>query len=208
MGLFSRFKKSPRSAWSSAEFWDWFQSPAGLRTVEAAAAAVPSAESQKALQDAVQRVNPGLTWGLAPKGDDGSPGEFEIGAGGVRDLIPTVRSLVASAPTIEGWSIVAFKQPVEDFSLKLGPTGDEIDSQALRVSATPLKDGRVDVEVFVPVPAGCPQQTIAELGFIFLDHTLGEYAVMTRLAEISFDSILVAPPSAIPLSEFAGKLVG
>lgn len=39
-----------------------------------------------------------------------------------------------------------------------------------------------------------------------VDHILGEYAVMTRIGDLKFQSILVAPPGVIPLSEFASEL--
>jgi hypothetical protein len=152
----------------------------------------------------VKQVNSDLVWGMGVGADQIR--SFEVSAGGIRKNIPAVQAFVSAAPQIDGWRIVAFKQPSSDFSVKLVASGESIDAKTVQVAPSPNREGLIDLKVHVPTPAGCPPNTVAELGFIFLDHILGEYIVMTRLGELSFESSLVAPPGVITLSEFAAQL--
>jgi hypothetical protein len=203
MGWLSKFKKGVKGNWSSEEFWDWFLGPEGQMTIESAAT---SPGAQQLLAASLERVHPDLTWGMKPRRDDGTPGTLEVSGGGLREMIPIVRELVEAAPPIDGWKIVAFKQPIPDFTVQFGPKKEVFDSKNILVVSKALPDGRYDLDVYVPTPAGCPANTTGELGFIFLDHVLGEFTVMERLAELHFYSTLVAPPTTMTLATFAAGL--
>lgn len=202
MKLLSVFKRDEDPAAKIERFWAWFKSPEGQRALSKIA---ESGESQSALKRSLSKVHTDMVWGIAISAD-GTNRTLEISAGGLKSLIPTVRSLVDAAPAIEGWQVVAFKQPSPNFSVAISGIDGEITSATVLVSPRLAADGKFDLEVFVPVPAGCPREKIGELGFIFLDHTLGEYAVMTRIGELSFELTLCAPPTVIPLAAFAAQL--
>ena len=165
-----------------------------------------STQAQSDLATALHRVHPELVWGLAPPRDESSRWTIEISAGGLKGMIPTVQSLVQAAPDMSGWRVAAFKQPMPDFEVLLGAAKEKVDSSCVMVHPKPVADGKYDLDVFLPTPAGFPKTKLAELGFIFLDHILGEYAVMTRIGELTFDSTLVAPPGVISIAEFGASL--
>ncbi len=205
MGLLSKLTWGGKSAFGAEEFWTWFQSAEGQQTLSTALGESPSASSAVAkIGKMVRQVNSELAWGMGIGADQVR--SFEVSAGGIRKNIPAVQDFVTAAPQMDGWKIVAFKQPTADFSAKLAASGESIDATTVQVAPSPNREGLIDLKVYVPTPAGCPPNTVAELGFIFLDHILGEYLVMTRLGELSFESTLVAPPGVIPLSEFAAQL--
>jgi hypothetical protein len=205
MKKFSRPKRDDNPVWTPGQFWNWFQSSEGRKALTEV---FGSSKAQRAIAEAIKRVHPDLVWGLSPAAG-GSGGTFEVSAGGLKELIPVVRSLVDAAPDMEGWTVVAFKQPSPDFSVQFGggiPVS--IDASAVLVSPTAVPGGTFDLEIFVPVPAATPRTTVGELAFIFLDHTLGEYTVMTRIGELSFDVTANAPPIAISLVAFAEEIQG
>ena len=208
MSIFSRLKIGTKLRSTPAEFWDWFQSDEGKQTIQTVSSQDDrrSKDAQSALQRAIHRVHPELVWGMRPPDLDGSPGVLEISAGGMKAMIPVVESLVEAAPALPEWNVVAFKQPMPEFVLTIGANGESMDPKSVLVQPQLRSDGRFDVGVFVPTPAGFPKNAVAEIGFIMLDHVLGEYVVMTRIAELHFDSTLVCPPGAISIAEFASQL--
>lgn len=156
---------------------------------------------QNGLTKALRSVNKELAWGCGAS-PSGAP-VLEISADGLRHLIPVVKDLVNRAPNMPGISVVAFKQPSPpDFSLST-PFGD-IDCESMRWSSLGTHDGLEGLAVYVPVPPSAPQDACGQIGFIFLDHTLGEYIVMTRVGELEFKPSSMAPADSRPFSELPG----
>ncbi len=155
----------------------------------------------RALNEALAKTSPGLVWGIMSADSGDGTSEFEVSAGGIKANIPAVEALVAAAPDIPGWEIVAFKQPSEDFAVSY--SGGTVEGRAVRITSTPTRDGKFDLDVYVPVSADTPQKAVGELGFILLDHMLGEYAVMQYLGRLNFIGTPAAPPESTPILEFA-----
>ena len=208
MGFLSRFKLGKPSKWTAMEFWTWFANPDGQQVMAGVLSAdgKSSESAQKALSESLQRVSADLVWGVGGGNESDPRMVFEISAGGLSSLATEVMALVDAAPEFTNWKIVAFKQPQPDFAVSIGHGLESIDSNTVKVWATPQGDGHYDLQVFLPVPADFPAKMLPEVGFIMLDHVLGEYAVMTRIGDLKFQSILVAPPGVIPLSKFANQL--
>jgi hypothetical protein len=169
------------------EFWDWFVlNNVRLKTMDL-----------NALINEIfvkgSEVDPGLRFGLMP-GKDGADWVLEVCAGGVRATIPAVETLVAAAPVVPGWEIVAFRQPRDLPEIRMGD--HSVDLNLTRFVETGRKGAVLDVTLYLPVPAGVPKHVTGELGFIALDHTLGEMVVMSRLGQVRFENILAAPPNA------------
>jgi hypothetical protein len=76
-----------------------------------------------------------------------------------------------------------------------------VELELTRFVETGRRGALLDVTLFLPIPAGAPKDVLGELGFIALDHKLGEIVVMTRLGHIEFENILAAPSNARLLSE-------
>lgn len=177
---------------SPQEFWDWFVSNnARLKTMD--------------LNDLINEifvkgseVDPGLRFGLMP-GTEDKNWMLEVCAGGVKATIPAVETLVAAAPVVPGWEIVAFRQPRDLPEIRMGE--HSVDLNLTRFVETGRGSGLMDLTLYLPLPADAPEDILGELGFIALDHTLGEVAVMTKLRYVEFANILVAPPQTRLLSE-------
>lgn len=187
-------RQSPEE--KAADFWRWF-----LDTVpNAADLETPARQDQLSRQ--LKEIHPDLCWGFSPEGRSGAV--LEISADGIQELIPTVRLLVDAAPQVPGWQIHAFRQPcsLEGVEIRLGPD--------LSISADSIfwreldRDGStIDLQVFVPHP---DPEVRAQIGFIFLDHCLGELAVMTRLGALDFEDARIGAEGVLPLEALPAHL--
>ena len=98
-----------------SEFWAWFDSyKSGVDD------AVPWQDEQlDEILERITRIEPGLAVELAVR-EDGIK-EMTISPDGVRERFDIVEQIVSQAPSLEGWEVVAFRQPVRgDFSLRCG----------------------------------------------------------------------------------------
>jgi hypothetical protein len=204
MGLFSKLvpRKPP------SYFWSWVQSPEGQKAISALASRSPGSQRAVAkIGDALRKVHPQLVWGYYPNGGH-FPGCLEISADGMKALIPVVQEVVNTAPQMDNLTVVAFRQPSAGFGLAFSNGSNEVSIDSTLAVSRERSDGLYDFEVFVPVPAGTPQREVDQLGFMILDHALGEYAVMTKLGGIACRLGVLAPQGAIPMSEIAKSFAG
>lgn len=183
-----------RASDATSEFWSWFAGQA--RTFD-----VKSPSHQAELGKRLQRINKELTWGVSA-GSNGEASTLEISASGIPQLIPIVQAVVGASPDIPGWNFVAFRQPAETFSIKMG--SNEISPQSVYWDKLAETSGRVDIALYLPLPDHLAR---IKMGFIVLDHSLGEYLVMTRVGAIDFHPYTLAPSSARPLSTLAPYLL-
>src|SRR5207302_5147843 len=105
--------------------------------------------------------------------------------------------LVAARPTVAGWNIVAFRQ--RDGGIQLAIKDRTLDPATVRFTAA-ANDDKLDLDVFVPGYTET-DKTLANLAFLALDHTLGEYDVEMKLAGITLHAGTEAPASARPLKD-------
>lgn len=172
--------------------WEYVRS--NIRSIDD----VQQSAVQDKLSKALRAVNKGLVWGCGAA-PDGTP-VLEISADGIRELIPVVKDLVARAPVMPGVSVVAFKQPAKDgFSIET-PVG-KVDFDDMRWVPVGSAHGVEHLDIYVPLPRGTNSAVLGQMGFLFLDHTLGEYIVMTRVRELEFKLASEAPADARPFSD-------
>jgi len=124
---------------------------------------------------------------------------LEISAGGVEATISQVFSLTESAPNIPGWEFVAFKQAGGLNSIKFN--GIDLDFSAIRAVLVRSDGPRQNVILYMPIPEDTPIEKCQELGFIALDHTIGEYNVMTKIGQIWYENIANAHEFSFPLTD-------
>lgn len=183
---------------SLEEFWKWFEdNSTRLRSMEMTPAAHEIAGK-------LTKVSRDLVLGIGAADEKGNQ-SLEICAGGLKANIPEVERIVAAAPRVMGWKIVAFRQPAkEPMSFSVG--SEQLSSEQVLYQVLGKSDGYTHVRLFLPLPAASPKSSFQELGFICLDHTLGELLVMTKLGKLEFESTVSAPPGSKPLSELAAEL--
>jgi len=187
--LFTKKNDTPEA------FWTWFRE--NLKRLRAQPPEVMIGEVNKQFQ----RAYPGLIMEFGLE----EPLLVVISGDGLKENIPKVKRAVAEAPIYSEYRVVAFRQPSKEApTVRIGEV--EADLSLTRCRPTTRSGSHVDIELFVPVPNIFPEDVVGQLGFIALDHILGEEAVMTRIGDISFYSIEQAPEDAVLLTEFLATL--
>jgi hypothetical protein len=123
-----------------------------------------------------------------------------VSADGNAELFPAVEAIVAEAPTVAHWEILAFRPPADPND----PGVLEMDGTKLAIAdirfVHSISEGKLELDVFVPGYVD-DDETIGALCFIALDHTVGEYRMETRVGGIAWYPIEEAPSAARPLVE-------
>lgn len=160
------------------DFWAWFQKNENM---------LFNFESNREtifnkLSDALTLVDPNLTFEFGPIED--SKREFIISANGIKDSFPSVESLFNSAPNLNKWILIKYRQrrspllhlTYEDTSIK----PDEIYYNL-------YKDGdKLGIVLFFDNYTEEERVLYANIGYLYLDQALGEYDVETKLGFIEF----------------------
>ncbi|HEY1872435.1 MAG TPA: hypothetical protein VGG71_15330 [Chitinophagaceae bacterium] len=105
-----------------------------------------------------------------------------ISCDGMRKGIEPVENLFAVAPKIDKWVIQKFRQPGSVINLNF--KGLDIKSRDIR-SKYFLNDNKVDIELYVRGYKESDQR-YKSLTFLYLDHLVGEFLVMTKIGTIAF----------------------
>jgi hypothetical protein len=167
-----------RKATPEQRFWRWFTAHSDrLKAVD------PEHDHEHSLiaelGRELARVHPGLTWERDVKNS-----ELVISADGNRPLFPMVQKLVAAAPSIPGWRIVAFRQRHNaEFTLQYKNYTVRSADVWFRAEADGM---RVGITLFLPHPPEAVKEAIGSAAFLLLDTALGEYDVETKLGFVEW----------------------
>jgi hypothetical protein len=128
--------------------------------------------------------------------------EFTVSAGGIKEAFPEVTALVSGAPKLPRWQILAFRQHQDIPSISFG--GRMLNREAVSFDYVETGD-KLDVTVFLPglrEDSDTNHTALKTIGYLFLDATLGEYLVETKLAGIEFvDASAFPGRRRLPLPE-------
>lgn len=163
---------------SEAKFWSWFtKNERRLFEFET--------DREKIFDElarTMKQVNPDLTFEFGPI--QNGRREFVISAGGISSAFPAVESLHDKAPSLPRWVWVKYRPrriPLNDLHYE----GKEI--KADEVSYLLAKDeNKVGIVLFFDGYNDDEKKTFAQIGYLFLDEALGEYAVETRVGFVEF----------------------
>lgn len=131
------------------------------------------------LKAQLEKIHPDIVFEFSPIFNDGTR-EFVISADGIKSVFPRVSSLVAKAPELKNWKIIAFRQPHNNIT--------QIKYQNLTVSLDDIffryaKDnGKIELELNIRGFYESPEWTAAT--FILLDNILGEYHTEMSISSI------------------------
>jgi hypothetical protein len=134
------------------------------------------------LAEQMHQVHPDLTFEFGP-GANGRK-QFVISAGGVRAAFAAVESLRRAAPALDRWEVVAFRprnNPLN--SITFGGVTVSPEDVSYRLSR---RDNKLDIEVFIVGFDASRLAIFKQLGYLFLDQSLGEHDVETYLGYIEF----------------------
>jgi hypothetical protein len=186
MSFLRRFRSLSQTG-PEQQFWQWFAANAdrlrGLSSPDGRGSSL-IAEIDRELA----RVQPGLTWEHDPREDI-----LVISADGNRRLFSAVQRLVAVAPSIPGWKIVAFRQrlPLGDgLQLKYSSYRVRFNDPWFRLEPDGMKVG---VTLFLPHPPEADREAIGSAAFLLLDMALGEYDVAMKLGFVEWEPLPERP---------------
>ncbi len=180
-------------------FWKWFQQNASALSQTKDFEGPLFSE----LSNRLASIRSGLVWELALHGKER---ELTISADGDRQLFPVVKKLVASAPSIPGWRVNAFRQrrPL-DFAYRSGNTS--LAADAIKFALSGPRDGKMDIDLYID-NYGKGDEQIPRGAFILLDAAIGEYDMETKIGAIDFRASGEVPIGVAikPLRELASTL--
>jgi hypothetical protein len=169
-------------AFASTEeaFWKWFAAnEQRLFTFE-----TDQEATFDALAEQLRRVNDDLTFEFGPV--ENGKREFVISAGGIQAAFPAVEALYGKAPALPHWIWVKFRPrrfPINDMNVG----GKKVRADDVRYLLA--QDGdKVGIVLFFDGYNEREKGTFDQMGYLFLDEALGEYAVETQVGFIEFQS--------------------
>jgi len=182
-----------------AAFWRWFVAHQGdVAKIEKGDE--PIADE---LADELKKVDPGLTFeiGVGTKTTSGTR-ELIVSADGIQSVFPAVKRLVAAAPSVDGWTFIAFRPRKSDaFEIEVG--GTKISAKSITFRVVSKSADKVDIALYIKGAATVDDQ-VKQATYLLLDGVVGEYDVETYLGGIDMLPGSSAPPGTKPLSELPG----
>jgi hypothetical protein len=175
-----------------AAFWKWFvEASAGLRAGDAR-------ETMNRISDELKKIDQGVFAEIRIQGEDRT---LVITADGNRKLFPIVEEIFAARPTVAGWDIVAFRQRAKDGepALRVEMSGKKLDAENVKFVGKSGGELKLDIDVFMP--GFTNEKDMAQVGYVLLDHVVGEYDMETKIGAITFAPIAKAPDAAKPLKD-------
>lgn len=131
------------------------------------------------LKSELGKIHPGIVFEFSPIFNDGTR-EFVISADGIKSVFPIVSNLVAKAPELKKWRIVAFRQPHKNITqIKYQNLVLKLDDVFFRYEKD---NGKIKLELNIRGYCVSPEWTAAT--FILLDNVLGEYHTEMSLSGI------------------------
>ena len=173
-----------------ADFWSWFQAnEADFPSTTEFHAAYGSELSAR-----LSELKQGIVYEIAIP-DDGRK-ELVISADGIKELIPFVQEVVDAAPSMDTWTIHAFRPRMDnyaDFDLNF----DEYSFEPKKIWCwSRIEDGHFDLIIYHPNYTDERRDLLVNGTYILLDMALGEYDVMTGVRYIDHQKLPEDPESA------------
>ncbi|MFO0598958.1 MAG: hypothetical protein U0228_26860 [Myxococcaceae bacterium] len=182
-------------------FWEWF---AKKEAKLAEKAKTDPAGPMNEISDTLERmVRQGLIAELAVDPAPGKKSTVVISADGDKDLFDAVKAVVAAAPRLKHWDVLAFRQRRD--------AGDtiEFEDESFTVADFSFREvsraeGKVDIEIFARGMKSKDDKSYMQAAFIFLDGIVGEYDVETKIGGIQLLPLPAKAPKGLrPLKDLA-----
>lgn len=178
-----------------SDFWKWF----AANQEQLYSVSDPSAPIVSETGVHIKLINEGLAYEVTQAATGKK--EIAISADANPELFPLVEQVVSAAPKLDNWRVVAFRQKVPANLLKTLSIGAHVQHGNEPVTGSPdvlvaVKDMRFalkpngDLTIFMKdYRKLAPQRDMA---IIMLQQAVGEYDFVTKLGEVSFDTITSA----------------
>ena len=142
-------------------------------------------ETMKEIHENLNQVENGLGVEISKKIDNKR--QIEISAEGNIKKFDLIKRIVAEAPVLDKWKIVAFRQPSTDgFMLKF----DEFELDTSKLFFLPVEqDDDIDIVIYGENFKEYDEKKLAQYGFIMVDNLLGEYDTVIKVRYFDFEDI-------------------
>jgi hypothetical protein len=164
------------------EFWDWFKS----KKTEIEEFIIAETDDYSIYDELTDKLNSYSSYVIPELTKDSDDNNVLIlSCDGISDGIPFVERLYESAPTIDKWKIQKFRVPGQVRELNY----DGLKFKADDIKAKYTFDGQYyDIELFIKGYDDTDKR-YKGLAFLYLDHLVGEYNVMTKIGHIEFKKL-------------------
>lgn len=169
-------------------FWRWFPEVADrfYETIESG----QCAELADEVSEFMGETLPGLAWVFGP-GENGGHSFTVSGEGMVAKQLLAEYWLSQQVP-IKGWTFYQSRQPnrqLDSIAIEIDGLG-RVDTETMLVQTTVDQDQEVlDIVAWHPLFAELPDEHHAQLLFLLLDETLGEFGTQTWIGGIEIDEV-------------------
>jgi hypothetical protein len=184
------------SASPQERFWSWFSEQEGRL---AWATGGYGDERSNEIADRLAQIDEGLVHEL--DGEPGGPRTLVISADGRAALVPAARRLVAAAPALEGWTVVALR-PRLGTAYTIAYRGFEVGPDEFWFREEESRDSRIALRIFVPGIGGPMHALAVEAARLVVHTAIGEEDAIEKLGRVQFRSLPSDPASRglLPLS--------
>lgn len=164
-----------------ADFWTWFDAnKSEFEDLES--------KSNQKLDSIIKRlstIEPELSIEISNEKE--GLREIVITPEGIREKFEIVEQIVSLAPVIEGWKVVAFRQPIgEDFMLQYG----DLELTPSNLYFFPIEtDGSLDIIIYGDGFGDHEEDVLNHYGLIMIDNILGEYNFVTQVRYCDFQEL-------------------
>jgi len=152
----------------------------------------------------LHKINSDLVFEIGPVLENGDR-ELVISADGISSLFPLVKQIVDSAPSVVGWTFVAFRQPHLDITELVV---DELVIQMNDVFFTYVSSGSETIDIVLHIKGFYESAEWSAASFLILDTILGEYNTETYIDGIDtvpLDATLINN-SLLPISQLPEEM--
>ena len=159
-------------------FWEWFTQNSDIYfSVE---------DNQDALFDELherlQKISKFACFEFGP--EEKGKREFIISADGVAAGARAVQDLVAAAPKLNKWKIIAFRPRVG--AVKIEMDGRVLNANDMAYRYAFNEDNRIDLQLYIKGYSQDHQREYMGAAFVLLDALIGEYDAMTKIGVVEF----------------------
>ncbi len=180
--MFSFFKK--RKKGDTTVFWNWF-----VKNHKKLEAFIDEGANDMAIYGKLTEVMKDYNDILFPELTVGDKAKYRliITPDGLKEGIEPTKALYDDKPDIPNWEVVKYRQPYDDFRIEMD--GLSFDSEVLRILAQIDHEREmVDLAIYIP-GMNNDEKKYKHLAFLYLDHVLGEFNVLTRVGHIDFEHL-------------------
>lgn len=176
------------------KIWDWF-STNNKKLIDFLNSDLTDYSTYNEFSEIIQKYNENLFPEIT--GHESGKYALIITCDGRRDGIPFVEKLCNAAPAFDNWIIEKYRKPGHTIQLNFNGIEFKADDVRIKYQAT---RGLYEVKVLI-ADYKPNDDRYKSLAFLYLDHFVGEYNVMTQIGLVDFDK-LTQNKDSVSLAEF------